>query len=229
VSGIVALFRDLDRLGPGSSESLRWALGVAKTPSDARLLDAGCGTGADISALCAAAPAGQVTALDAIPEFIDRVRARNSKIIAYTGDMTDPPGGPYDLIWSAGAVYTIGVTTALRAWRGHLAPGGHVAFSDLRARVASVPAEVSAFWASEGVDLQGADALDAEVAAAGYRILGSRWVGPAGWASYYGPLEAELDSVDADPELVASLRAEIALWRTHGVSYGYRLVVAKPE
>ncbi|WP_165814398.1 class I SAM-dependent methyltransferase [Pararhodobacter oceanensis] len=226
---IVKLFRDLDRLSPGSAESLRWALAVAATPKDARILDAGCGTGADLATLNAAAPQGEIVALDIEPDFIGRVRARYPKIAAHIGDMTDPPAGPYDLIWSSGAVYNVGITAALTAWRPHLAEGGRVAFSDLRARSDNPPAEVREFWAEVDLQLRSTADLEQEIAAAGYRLLDARWVGPAGWASYYGPIEVELDGFTAAPELIAHLKSEIALWRSHGVNYGARLVVVAPE
>ncbi|WP_323022910.1 class I SAM-dependent methyltransferase, partial [Pararhodobacter sp.] len=174
---LVDLFLRLDRAGPGDAESLRWALGVAGTPADARVLDAGCGTGADTGTLLAAVPQGQVVALDAAAEFVAAVATAYPAVTAIQGDMAEPPTGPWDLIWSAGAVYTIGVCGALEAWRGVLAPGGRVAFSDLRWTMATPPAEAAAFWQAEGVTLTDAAGLEAEVRAAGWRVLGARWVG----------------------------------------------------
>jgi len=225
---MINLFKDLDRLGPGSAESLRWALDLAQTPNGAKILDAGCGTGADLGILQSAVPDGKITALDTAQTFIDVVRDRFPRINAVVGDMLAPPDGPYDLIWSAGAVYTVGVEPALTAWRSHLRDGGRVAFSDLRLRTAKPPQPVVEFFTKEGGALSGAAALEMDVSNAGYRVLGARWVGTTGWASYYGPLEAHLDSVDAAPELIAHLREEIALWRTHGVAYGYRIIVCEP-
>ena len=57
---IIDLFLTLERAGPGDAESLRWALDVAQTPADARVLDAGCGIGADTGTLIAAVPRGRV-------------------------------------------------------------------------------------------------------------------------------------------------------------------------
>ena len=222
------LFLGLDRCGPGDADSLRWALGVAGTRPDAAVLDAGCGVGADLGTLLAAVPQGRVVAVDAAEAFIDRVRARFPQVRAAVADMADPPGGPFDLIWSAGAVYAIGVGAALAAWRGHLAPGGRVAFSDLRWRGADRPQAVADFFAAEGVALTDAGALEAEVAAAGWRTLGAMWLSSGAWAAYYEPLALALDGC-ADADLVAAFRAEIALWRTHGAAYGYRLTVVAPD
>ena len=225
---IFALFAPLERAGPGDADSLRWALSVAGTPGDAAVLDAGCGTGADLAGLLAAVPQGRVVAVDGAAPFMDRVRARFPQVRAEVADMADPPGGPFDLIWSAGAIYNLGIGPALTAWRGHLKPGGRVAFSDLCWRGAARPEAVTTFFAAEGIALTDADGLEAQVSAAGWRVLAARWLGPAGWAAYYEPLAARLDAFTGDAVLIAGFRAEIALWQVHGAAYDYRLIVAEP-
>lgn len=191
------------------------------------MLDAGCGIGADVALLASALPGARITALDASPVFIAEVARRYPDVRAVAGDMRVPPPGPYDLIWSAGAVYHLGVGEALAAWRDALAPGGRVAFSDLCKRVEDLPEECAAFWASEGLVLRDAEALQTEVEAAGWRVLGADWVSTRGWAAYYEPLEAALASFD-NPGLVAAFTAEIACWRQWGETFGYRLIVCEP-
>jgi SAM-dependent methyltransferase len=225
---IFDLFLPLDRAGPGDAESLSWVLAAADTPPDAAVLDAGCGTGADLAQLLAAVPRGRVVAVDSAAPFIELVRRRFARVEAHVADMADPPGGPFNLIWSAGAIYQIGVVAGLRAWRAHLRPGGRVAFSDLCWRRAEPPAEAREFLAAEGATVRQPEALEAEVFEAGYRVLAARWLGPAGWAAYYEPLAARLDDFDGDPALIAGFRAEIDLWRRHGQAYDYRLIVAEP-
>ncbi|MFN4102062.1 MAG: class I SAM-dependent methyltransferase [Pararhodobacter sp.] len=221
------LFLRLDRAGPGDAESLRWALGVAGTRSDGRVLDAGCGTGADTGTLLSALPEAQVTALDVAEVFVAAVAGKYPGVTAIMGDMASPPPGPWDFIWSAGAVYNIGVAAALDAWRPVLAPGGRVAFSDLRWTTQTPPEEAVAYWDSEGLTLTGGAALQAEVEAAGWRVLGARWVGRAGWAAYYDPLAKALE-FEPDTELAEGFRREIAIWRRYGEAYDYCLVVVEP-
>ncbi|MBN8290479.1 class I SAM-dependent methyltransferase [Rhodobacter sp. NTK016B] len=225
---IIDLFLTLERAGPGDAESLRWALDVAQTPADARVLDAGCGIGADTGTLIAAVPRGRVVALDAAEPFVDVVAGKYPRAEAVVGDMRAPPAGPYDLIWSAGAVYNLGVGAALAAWRAHLAPGGRVAFSDLRWTGTERPQAVVDYFASEGVTLSDTAALDGEIAQAGWRVIGARWVGRAGWAAYYEPLEAQLAN-ERDNALVEAFKSEINCWKLHGDSFDYRLVVVEPQ
>lgn len=227
---IFDLFDGLDRCAPGDADSLRRACaGLAPTAS---VLDAGCGTGADLPALLALVPAGQVTAIDLAEPFIAAIRARLPQVRAEAADMTDPPGGPYDLIWSGGAIYGPGIRAALAAWRGKLAPGGRVVFTDLVLRGRDVSPDVADFFAAEGIPLRDVSGLQAEVAAAGWRCLDGFWLPDSAWDAYYLPLERRLDAIAVDPqtaELVAGFRSEIALWRHHGAEYGYHLIVAVPQ
>jgi SAM-dependent methyltransferase len=222
---IFDLFDGLDRAGPGDRESLDRAL--AGLAPDAAVLDAGCGRGADLPALLAMVPRGRVVAVDTAPAFIAHVRAAFPQARAEVADMASPPGGPFDAIWSAGAVYHLGVGPALAAWRPHLAQGGRVAFSDLRLTRPDPAPAVGAFFAAEGLALSDADALAAEVRAAGYRIEEAFWLPPAAWEAYYLPLERRLDALPENA-VARAFRDEIALWRAHGGDFGYRLVVARP-
>lgn len=222
---IFDLFDGLDRAGPGDRESLGRAL--AGLGPDSAVLDAGCGRGADLPALLALVPQGRVVAVDTSPAFIAHVRAAFPSVRAEVTDMADPPGGPFDAIWSAGAVYRIGAGKALAAWRSRLAPGGRVAFSDLCLTGPAPAPAVTDFFAAEGVTLRDAGTLEAEVRAAGLRIADAFWLPPAAWAAYYGPLERRLDALPGNA-VARAFRDEIALWRAHGGDFGYRLVVARP-
>lgn len=223
---LIALFEGLDRAGPGDAESLHWAVGRAGTQPGAAVLDAGCGLGADLAGLAQAVPGARIVAVDLAGPFLARVRADHPQVRVEEADMADPPGGPFDLIWSAGAIYNLGVTEGLRAWRRHLAARGRVAFTDMAWRVAEPSADAVAFWQAEGLRLTDAAGLVAQVEDAGYRVLGQRWLGRAAWEAYYLPLAARLEG---DPSQDAALmRAEAALWQAHGAEFGYLLIVAEP-
>jgi SAM-dependent methyltransferase len=222
---IFDLFDGLERAGPGDRTSLDRAL--AGLPRDAVVLDAGCGRGADLAGLQAHFPDGRVVAVDTATAFVAHVRATHPGVRAEVAGMTEAPGGPFDLVWSAGAVYNVGVGPALTAWRKALKLGGRVAFSDLCQRHDRPASAVRDFFGSEGVTLRGAEALAAEVEVAGYEILDAFWLPQAAWEAYYLPLEARLDTLP-DTGIVRAFRAEIALWRKHGGDFGYRMIVARP-
>lgn len=222
----------LKREAPGDAESLSWALELARTPVRARILDAGCGPGADLAVLARLRPGAALVGIDLHAPFIERIRAEQPDVEARVGNMLAPDGF-FDLIWSAGAANGPGVETALATWRNHLRPGGAVAFSDCLWRSATPAAEARAFWAQEYpgmVDLAG---HMRKVEAAGWRVLGARWLGEGAWRAYYDPLAARIARLrpDATAEMTAVLdatQAEIDLWRRHGDDYGYYLTVAVP-
>ncbi|NUB43223.1 class I SAM-dependent methyltransferase [Fertoebacter nigrum] len=224
----------LVREGPGDRDSLDWAVAQAGTGPDARVLDAGCGPGADIASLLAHVPQGHVTALDKHPDFVARVaeaHAADTRVTVREGDML-APDGLFDLIWSAGAIYNMGITPALIAWRRHLAPEGRVAFSDAAWRHDAPSATARAFWL-EYPGMTDRAGIHAQVVAAGYTVIADRWLSDSAWAAYYTPLAARVSALRAagDPalaEALAETEAELAVWRDHGGDYGYLLVVAEP-
>ena len=221
----------LEREGPGDRASLDRA--VAGIAPQGRICDAGCGPGADVAGLLAHVPQGHVHAIDLHPPFVAAVRARfagDPRVTAEVADMT-ALRGPYDLIWSAGAVYGPGIPAALACWRRALAPGGRVAFSHLCWTGTARPPDAAAFWAEEFPAMADRAAAEAEITAAGWRVLDTWTLPPAAWAAYYAPLEARLDALapDADAGLAAAIaahRREIAVWRAHGDSFGYVMFVA---
>ncbi|MAQ84673.1 MAG: methyltransferase type 12 [Maritimibacter sp.] len=229
---ILTLHQGLERLGPGAPEDVAWAAHVADVPPDARICDAGCGTGADIPALMTVAPVGAITAVDDAKLFVDEVLARfGTRVNAYAGDMAKLKG-PYDFIWSAGAVYFHGVTKVLRAWRPVLAKGGAVAFSE-PCLFTDTPSEATlAFWG--GYErLTDAGGIARQVADADYEVLATRRVSDAAWAAYYGPLAERVAALrrNADPVLALALDAaetEIAAWEHVRAETGYLLSVVRP-
>ena len=233
--GFFAIHSGLPREGPGDRASLDRALRLAGLAPDAALCDAGCGPGADIAALLAHVPRGRVHAVDLHPPFIEAVRRRfadNPRITAEVADMGRLPGR-YDFIWSAGAVYQIGIAAALASFRRALRPGGRAAFSDLCWTGTARPAGAVAFWAGEYPQMTDIAGVEAQIAAAGARVLDRQILAPEAWENYYMPLEARLDALEpgATGDLAAQIaahRREIAVWRAHGDSFGYGLWLVIP-
>ena len=224
----------LDREGPGDRESLDWALGQVALPPGARILDAGCGPGADIAGLLAHAPEGSVVAMETHAPFAERaaqVHGGDARVTVLCADMAAPPGR-FNLIWSAGAVYFLGVTEALAGWHKALAPGGAVAFSQIAWRSDAPAAAARDFWRQYPAMCDAAE-VEARVAAAGYRVTARRWLPDAAWEAYYTPLEVRIAALrpGAGPELALALAAEtaeIAVWRRHRSDFGYLQLVVCP-
>ena len=222
-------FDGLARAAPGDTDSVTWACKRAKLPPDGAVLDAGCGPGPDLAALLAQVPQGRVVAVDRSSRFVARVRGASPQVDAHVADMLQPPGGPFDLIWSGGAVYGPGLTACLDAWRPCLTLRGCLAFTDLVWTTAAPSAKARAFWAADGATMRDADELQQVVTAAGWQVMASCWLPPMAWQDYDLPLPAHLDAApDPCADEIVALRGEIDLWHAEGQDYGYLLVVARP-
>ena len=231
----LTLYSDLAREGPGAAADLGWALSVAATPAEARICDAGCGSGADTVTLAKERPRARVDAVDKIPQFVEAARKRTApfgdRVQVRQGDMARLDG-PYDLIWCAGAIYFLGVTQGLQAWRSALAPNGAVAFSE-PCMLPRPSAAARAFWSVEYPQITDMAGIRERVAAAGYRVLGENLQIGAAWENYYLPMERRIASLrpGASSTLSAALdtaEAEIARWRAAPSEIAYALMVVAP-
>lgn len=225
---------DLPREGPGETADVAWAAEVAGLTPRARVLDAASGPGGDLGALLRVAAHGHVTAIDKHAPFVEAAGARwgkDKRVTLLTGDYLSP-GGPFDFIWCAGAVYFVGIETALSAWRAALAEGGMIAFSE-PCLFTQTPSEGAiAFW--EGyARLTDAQGIAGQVRSAGFETVATKTVSDIAWESYLRPMQDRLARLrhGADERLLAVIEAheaEIAGWRAHRAETGYLLSVVRP-
>lgn len=232
----LTLYTDLAREGPGAAADVGWALAVAGTPAQARICDAGCGSGADVVTLAKLRPQARIEAVDQIAQFVAAATRRaapfGARVRVRQGDMLRLEGA-YDLIWCAGAIGYVGVAQALQSWRGALNDGGCVAFSE--PCILPRPSQAARdFWSVEYPQVTDIAGIRSRVADAGYRVLGEQMQIGAAWENYYRPIEKRIASLrsDASPELNAALdtaEAEIARWKAAPSEIAYALMVVAPQ
>lgn len=243
----LALLIDLhlhnDRQGPGGEDETRRAIELARLDANAllRVADIGCGTGASTLVLAKALDA-HVTAIDAAPAFIEKLRARadqeglGDRIVARVGDMESLPfaEAEFDVIWSEAAIYNIGFENGVREWRRFLKRGGVLVVSELTWTTSTRPADVEAHWAAEYPGITTASANIHTLEEAGYSPIGFFFIPPACWMqNYYEPLRAAFPSFlerherheDAS-RIVDSEESEMALFEAGGQWYGYAFYIA---
>ena len=229
------LHRGLPREGPGEAQDVAWATEVAGVKPDARICDAACGPGADIPALLDAAPRGHVSALDKVDAFVQQAQGSHGgapRTTIFCGDMAALTGS-FDFIWHAGAVYFLGVTKALEAWRTALAPGGAIAFSQVFWRTDTPSAAAQEGWA-DYLEMSNEAGLRAQIAAAGYVCIATRIVSDKAWENYYQPLDRRIAQLSptasgALRDVLDEAEAEAALWRRAWHEFGYLLCVVQPK
>ena len=132
------VFEALPRQGPGNRDCAAKALRLCGgLPHSPLVLDLGCGAGGQTLHI-ADLTSGSITAIDAHAPSIERLKetvvARGllGRVQAQVGDMVhlEQPAESFDLIWSEGALYNIGIENGLRICHGLLRPGGYLAFTD---------------------------------------------------------------------------------------------------
>src|SRR5580765_3325392 len=132
------LFGGMGKLGPGDSKETLRVLQLLPNRSLRVVVDAGSGTGRQTIAL-AKSLRTVVHAVDNHQPFLDELMRRAAEanvdrfIRAHCMDMQDIPQTfqGIDLLWSEGAAYSIGFSSALAIWRSAVAAGGLAVISEL--------------------------------------------------------------------------------------------------
>ena len=193
------IFDGLPRQGPGDEASTIKALAlVPGIGADTRVLDLGCGTGSQTRALARNSPAHFV-AIDNHPPFVEeanrqaRAAGLDSRIDTRVGDMhrLELAPGSFDLVWCEGAVYIVGFEAGLRGWRSLLAPGGHLALTEVCWSKPDRPSECEEFWAREYPAIRDTATRLTTISACGYDIVDHFRLPPSAWGGQRSPPRAE--------------------------------------
>lgn len=236
------VYEGLPRQAPGSRACAVRALDLCgDLPPSPRVLDLGCGGGGQTLHLTELLD-GPIVAVDLHAPFIDAIRATAralglaDRLDARVADMAALPftDATFDLVWSEGALYNLGLERALPICHDLLRPGGHLVFTDAVWRTASAPDEVRAAFADYPTMGTEADVL-AQLEAGGWSVLGHFLLPDAAWwDDFYRPMEQRIESLRAKfagaPEALAALdeiAKEPRMHRAHGHHYGYLCVVAR--
>lgn len=237
------IFNGLPRQGPGDEASTIKALAlVPGIGADTRVLDLGCGTGSQTRALARNSPA-HVVAIDNHPPFVEeanrqaRAAGLDSRIDTRVGDMhrLELAPGSFDLVWCEGAVYIVGFEAGLRGWRSLLAPGGHLALTEVCWSKPDRPSECEEFWAREYPAIRDTATRLTTISECGYDIVDHFRLPPsAWWDDYYRPLQQHItefrtrhrDEPDAG-ELADQIQREIDIWHRYSDWYHYECFVMR--
>lgn len=224
------LFDGLARQGPGSDATTRAALlALGPQPAAPRVVELGCGSGAATRVLArelGVAPLALDVRPGALAELRRRFAGEGLEVDAREHDFAAPLPGPFDLLWSEGALYSVGFERALATWRPSLAPDARAAVSECVWLTDRPTPRLHDFWATAYPDMTDVEGTAERARRAGYEVLEARPLPGEDWWSYYRPLEARLEELEReDPEgmaeLAAETRDEIALYREFEGEYGY--------
>jgi len=237
------VYTSLPRQGPGSRACAARAFGLCHDlPASPAILDLGCGVGGQTLQLAEMTP-GSILAVDSSPSSIERLRATlaerglSQRVGAIVGDMADLDLRPesFDLIWSEGALYSIGLVKALRVCHGLLRPGGYLAFTDAVWRKEDPPPEVRTLFDLDYPSMGGLDDDLAAIRDCGFERVGHFTLpDEAWWDDFYTPMEARIvelrDQYASDAEALAMLdqiAEEPEMHRRHSDCYAYEFFVVR--
>jgi SAM-dependent methyltransferase len=238
------LYESLPRQGPGNRACAARALCLCRDlPRSPATLDLGCGVGGQTLQLAELLPSGSIVAIDSHAPSIERLQAAiaerglTQRVSALVGDMAHPgqPPGSFDLIWSEGALYSVGLRIALRVCHDLLRPGGHLAFTDGVWLKEDPPLSIRT---SFDLDYPTMGRLEDDAAAirdcgldlvAHFTLPDGAW-----WDDFYTPMETRIAELRGryadDTEALAvldQLAEEPEMHRRHSDFYAYEFFVAR--
>ncbi len=239
------VYAALPRQGPGNRACAARALGMCRDlPPAPRILDLGCGVGAQTRHL-AELTAGTIVAVDNHGPFIERLTETVAamglahRIFPVHADMgkTGFPPEHFDLIWSEGALYNLGLDTALRICRDLLRPGGHLVFTDAVWRKTDVPDEVRRGFEQDSPTMGWTRDVLAIIEQSGFEVLGHFTLPDAAWwEDFYTPMRARVRELrekyahDAEARgILDVLWRETDLHEAHSDCYAYEFFVTRRQ
>jgi SAM-dependent methyltransferase len=238
------VFEGLPRQGPGNRACAERALGLCRDlPPTPAVLDLGCGGGGQTLHLAELLPGALITALDSHAPSIERLRATVARcglaerVRPMVGDMAHGglPSRSFDLVWSEGALYNIGIENALAVCRGLLRPGGYLAFTDAVWRREDPPPEVKAGFDADYPTMGRVPDVLAAIGRGGFSLIGHFTLpDEAWWDDFYTPMERRIEELRArcagDVEALAALdrlAQEPDMHRRNSDFYAYEFFVAR--
>ncbi len=237
------IFESVPRGGPGDPASTRRALAMmTDLRADPRVLDLGCGPGAGSSNL-ANLTGGRVTALDLHGPFVAqqaaaaRAAGLSHRFDPVCADMRAAPfaAGVFDLVWSEGALSSIGFRQGLDLCARMVRPGGYVAASEVVWTVDSPPDEVRRWWHAEYPDIAPIAEKAAAVTGAGFEIIDHFTLPRDAWTLYFyepmktclGEFRSAWSGDEAGLAVIAELDVEIDMYERYSHVQGYEFFVAR--
>ena len=240
---IVEVHAGLERQGPGSPEVTIKALNFLDNLNNiSRVLDLACGTGGQTMIL-AQNTTGNIIGVDICPAFInifnDNAKKLNlqDRVTGIVGSMEDLSfqKEEFDLIWSEGAVDSIGFEKGIGYWNRFLKKNGYIAvtcpswFTDER------PAEIEKFWVDATHGLGTIWHNISIMQKTGYSFVAAFVLSEKCWTeNYFIPREAAekvlLEKYDGNKAVEAYVendKYEVELYSKYKQYYGYVFYIGK--
>jgi len=241
---IIDLHKNSERQGPGSENDTLRALEFLNLPTEQNLkvADIGCGSGGQTISL-AKNLTGQITAIDLFPEFLNELNEKSQKLgltdkigtLEKSMDNLPFKNEEFDLIWSEGAIYSIGFENGIKKWKDYLKVGGYLAVSEITWITQSRPNEIEEFWKAEYPEVDTASKKIKQLENNGFTLVGYFYLSQDSWIeTYYKPMQARFENFlkrnnnsELARKVVEDNQAEIDLYQKFKDYYSYGFYIAR--
>ncbi len=228
------IFDGLERLGPGAEEGSLKALNAIPVRSG-ELLEIGCGKGVTTTVL-AQHTQFSVIALDNDEFSLGclknslRQQTLSERVSPLCASMTDMPFTEhrFDVIWSEGSAYIMGVQQALKSWKPFIKAEGYLVISDLVWFTDPPDDEVLEFWQQNYPQMETVARRCEMMEKSGYRVIESFELSQQAWENYLNPLRAKVSQLAQETfssKALDDIQRELDIHQKYLGQYGYQVFV----
>ncbi|MCW8886068.1 MAG: MerR family transcriptional regulator [Motiliproteus sp.] len=238
MADFMRVYEPLERWGPGlATETIRALTMLPFAPK--KILEVGCGNGVATTVLAQHSGA-LLTAVDNDTPALNRLEQRAKKaaisdrVTTVCASMSDLlfEAASFDVIWSEGSAYIMGVRNALKGWKPMLKQQGVLVFSDLVWLTSSPSKDVDAYWQKAYPDMTTVDERLKQAELTGYNVRDHFTLSEEAWEAYYAPLEAQVKALREELQGSAALQDiedELNIYRQGLQDYGYQMFILQAK
>lgn len=228
------------RGGPGSDMSTKRAYNIANKflGKNISVLDIGAGSGFQTKVLKDLVD-GNIRALDTTEIYLNKIKKEvGIETVNCSMDNLDRSfsNNTFDLIWSEGAIYIMGLAKGLKHWKPFLKQGGIISFSHISWIQANPSRELLDYWEGNYPQITTLDGNKKIIDEAGYEIKDYFILPSTDWKeNYYEKISERLDLLEKnglsplEKEIVEMHREEIEMYNKYGEYYGYVFFIISPK
>jgi len=238
---IIDFYKDLNFLGPNCrNESIKAINSIPlSSKKDIKVVDMGCGTGRQ-SEILANELNGKIIAIDLFEEFIESAKKRffnnNLDIQAIVGDMANLHfcKEEFDLIYSEGAIYSMGFEKGINYWKKFIKPEGYLIVSEVSWLTEKRPREIQSYWDLEYSEIDTIENKLYQLKKAGYRIINHFTLAQKCWKNYYSHVEKHFNAFlkrnkhsKESIQFTEELKHEINMYNKYKDYFGYEFYIVQ--
>jgi len=182
---------------------------------------------------------GKITALDTTEIYLTKIKRETGvETVNCSMDSLEKSfsNASFDLIWSEGAVYIMGLANGLKHWKPFLKQGGIIGFSHISWIQDNPPKELLDYWEENYPQITTLDENKKIIDEEGYEIKDYFILPSTDWTkNYYEKISERLEMLEkkalspVEKDVIEMHREEIEMYDKYGDYYGYVFFIISPK